>query len=64
VKAGIFPFRARGRAILIEETEDLTKVISEANSGTVLGVHIIRPHASDLIAADALAVESLPLWMI
>lgn len=58
VKAGVFPFRALGRAMTIGETEGLTKVISDAESGTVLGVHIIGPHASDLIAEGALAVES------
>ncbi|MDZ7375803.1 MAG: dihydrolipoyl dehydrogenase [candidate division KSB1 bacterium] len=58
VKAGVFPFRALGRAMTIGETEGLTKVISDADSGTVLGVHIIGPHASDLIAEGALAVES------
>lgn len=58
VKAGVFPFRALGRAMTIGETEGLTKLISDAESGTVLGVHIIGPHASDLIAEGALAVES------
>ncbi len=58
VKAGVFPFRALGRAMTIGETEGLTKVVSDADSGTVLGVHIIGPHASDLIAEGALAVES------
>lgn len=58
VKAGIFPFRALGRAMTIGETDGLTKVVSDADSGTVLGVHIIGPHASDLIAEGALAVES------
>jgi len=58
VKASVFPFRALGRAMTIGETEGLTKVISDAESGTVLGVHIIGPHASDLIAECALAVES------
>jgi len=58
VKAGAFPFRALGRAMTIGETEGLTKVVSDAQTGIVLGVHIIGPHASDLIAEGALAVES------
>ncbi|RQW04670.1 dihydrolipoyl dehydrogenase [candidate division KSB1 bacterium] len=58
VKAGVFPFRALGRAMTIGETDGLTKIISDAESKTVLGVHIIGPHASDLIAEGALAVES------
>ncbi len=58
IKVGAFPFRTLGRALTIGETEGLTKIISDADSGTVLGVHIIGPHASDLIAEGALAVES------
>ena len=58
VKAGVFPFRILGRAMTLGETEGLTKVISDTETGTVLGVHIVGPHASDLIAEGALAVES------
>lgn len=58
VKSGVFPFRALGRAMTIGETEGLTKIISDAENGTVLGVHIIGPHASDLISEGTLAVES------
>lgn len=58
VKSGVFPFRALGRAMTLGETEGLTKVITDEEYGTVLGVHIIGPHASDLISEGALAVES------
>ncbi len=58
VKTGVFPFRALGRAMTIGEIDGLTKVVSDADAGTVLGVHIVGPHASDLIAEGALAVES------
>ncbi|MBN2012292.1 dihydrolipoyl dehydrogenase [candidate division KSB1 bacterium] len=58
VKAGVFPFRALGRAMTLGEADGVTKVISDADSGTVLGVHIIGSHASDLIAEGGLAVES------
>ncbi len=58
LKAGMFPFRALGRAMTLGEVDGVTKVISDAESGTILGVHIIGPHASDLIAEGALAVES------
>lgn len=58
VKSGVFPFRALGRALTLGETEGLTKVITDEEHGTVLGVHIIGPHASDLISEGALAVES------
>ncbi len=58
VKVGLFPFRALGRAMTLGEVEGLTKVISDAEKGTILGVHIIGPHASDLISEGSLAVES------
>ena len=58
VKSGVFPFRALGRAMTLDEVEGLTKIVSGADTGTVLGVHIIGPHASDLIAEGALAIES------
>ncbi len=57
VKVGLFPFKALGRALTLGEANGLTKIISDADSGTVLGVHIIGAHASDLIAEGALAVE-------
>ncbi|NOZ62521.1 MAG: dihydrolipoyl dehydrogenase [Calditrichaeota bacterium] len=58
VKAGTFPFRALGRALTLGETEGVNKIVSDAETGAVLGVHIIGAHASDLIAEGALAVES------
>jgi dihydrolipoamide dehydrogenase len=59
VKAGVFPFKALGRAATIgDESLGFTKVISDAKAGTVLGVHIVGPHASDLIAEGCLAVAS------
>jgi len=58
VKTGVFPFKALGRALTLDETSGMTKIVSDADSGTVLGVHIIGAHASDLIGEGALAVES------
>ncbi|MDW7679497.1 MAG: dihydrolipoyl dehydrogenase [bacterium] len=58
VKVGLFPFRALGRAMTLGEVDGVNKIISDAETGAVLGVHIIGPHASDLIAEGALAVES------
>jgi dihydrolipoamide dehydrogenase len=58
VKTGVFPFRALGRAMTLGETDGLTKIVTDAVNGTVLGVHIIGPHASDLIGEGTLAVES------
>jgi len=59
VKVGVFPFKALGRALVLgEEGQGFTKVVSDAGSGIVLGVHIIGPHASDIIAEGCLAVSS------
>lgn len=58
-KVGVFPFKALGRALTLgDEGQGFTKVVSDASSGTVLGVHIVGPHASDLIAEGGLAVAS------
>ena len=59
VKIGVFPFKALGRAATLGEAgEGFSKVVSDAESGIVLGVHIVGPHASDLISEGALAVAS------
>ncbi len=59
VRSGVFPFKALSRAATIgDEGVGFSKVISDANTGTVLGVHIVGPHASDLIAEGCLAVAS------
>jgi len=59
VKSGVFPFKALSRAATIgDEGVGFSKVISDAKTGTVLGVHIVGPHASDLISEGCLAVAS------
>ncbi len=57
VKIGRFPFFANGRAKAMEEREGFVKVIADAETDRVLGVHILGPRASDLIAEAALAIE-------
>ncbi|MBI3202158.1 MAG: dihydrolipoyl dehydrogenase [Myxococcales bacterium] len=57
VKVGRFPFAALGRAMSIRETDGFVKVVVDAASGRVLGVHIVGPSASDLISEAALALE-------
>jgi dihydrolipoyl dehydrogenase len=47
---GKFPFMANGRARCMDETEGFVKILAHAESGRVLGVHIIGPRASDMIA--------------
>jgi dihydrolipoamide dehydrogenase len=59
VKVGVFPFKALGRAMTMgEERFGFSKVVSDSRTGTVLGVHIVGPHASDLISEGSLAVAS------
>ena len=59
VKTGVFPFKALGRAMTLgEEGIGFSKVVSDAETGIVLGVHIVGPAASDLIAEGCLAVTS------
>jgi dihydrolipoamide dehydrogenase len=54
-KAGSFPFMANGRAKAMEESEGLVKILADAKTDRVLGVHIFGPRASDMIA-EAVAV--------
>ena len=56
-KVSKFPFTACGRAITMDETMGMVKMICNADNGMVLGMHIMGPHASDLIAEGALAVQ-------
>ena len=55
---GKFPFSANGKAFLQGEGDGVIKIIAEAEKGTVLGVHILGPHASDLIQEGTLAVAA------
>jgi dihydrolipoamide dehydrogenase len=56
-KVGTFPFSANGRARAMGDTVGLTKVLADSTSGEILGVHIIGPSASELIAEAVLAME-------
>jgi dihydrolipoamide dehydrogenase len=56
-RVGRFPFAALGRAQILQETEGFVKVIAEEGTGLVLGVEIVGPEASTLIAEATLAVE-------
>jgi dihydrolipoamide dehydrogenase len=56
VQVGRFPFRANGKALALGEHEGLVKVVAESKYGQVLGVHIVGPHASDLIQEGTLAL--------
>ena len=62
VTVGRFPLTALGRARTLGRTEGLVKVISQPDTGLVLGVGMVGPHVSELIAEGALALEMGPLW--
>ncbi|HEX2187262.1 MAG TPA: FAD-dependent oxidoreductase, partial [Longimicrobiaceae bacterium] len=56
-RAGKFPWAANGRAKAMAEADGFVKVLADAKTDRVLGVHILGPRASDLIAEAALALE-------
>ena len=56
-KTGKFPFLANSRAKVNNETEGFVKILADAKTDKVLGVHIIGPHCGDMIAEMALAME-------
>jgi dihydrolipoamide dehydrogenase len=56
-KVGKFPFGASGRAMALLETEGFVKVVADAATDEVLGVHMVGPEVTELIAEAALAIE-------
>ena len=56
-KVGKFPFTAVGKAVAAGDTEGFVKIISEAKTGEILGVHIIGNEATELIAEFGLAMN-------
>ena len=57
VKVGRFPFRALGRARTLGRSEGFVKILSEPETDLVLGVGMVGPQASELIAEGTLALE-------
>ena len=57
VKIGKFPFSASGKARILGEEEGFVKVVSEKKYDEILGVHIIGPHATELIAEACVAMQ-------
>jgi len=57
IKVGKFPFAASGRALSMNEPEGMVKMISDAETDILLGVHMIGPDVSELIAEAALGIE-------
>ena len=56
-KAGSFPFKASGRARASSDTDGFVKVLADANTDEILGVHMIGPRAADMIAEAVVAME-------
>jgi len=56
-KTGSFPFAASGRAMAMEQTSGMVKVIAAVDDDEILGVHIVGPMAGELIAEAVLAME-------
>jgi dihydrolipoamide dehydrogenase len=57
VKVGKFPFTANSRASIVGQHDGFIKIVSDADHGEVLGVHIIGPQATELIAEAVVAME-------
>ncbi len=56
-KKGVFPFMANGRARALGSVDGRVKILADATTDRVLGVHILGPRAGDLIAEAAVAIE-------
>ena len=57
VEMGVFPWAANGRSLCIGRDEGCTKIITDANTGRIIGAGIVGRHAGDLIAELGLAIE-------
>src|SRR6202000_784817 len=57
-KSGSFPFRASGRAVASGDLDGFVKVLADAATDEILGVHIIGPRPADMIAGAGIAMES------
>ena len=59
VRVGSFPLSASGRAGTLGERDGFTRLIADAATDRVVGVHIVGPHASELAASGTLAIEMM-----
>jgi dihydrolipoamide dehydrogenase len=57
VTIGKFPYQAVGKAVATLATDGFTKVISDADTDELLGIHIVGPHAGDIIFAGTVMME-------
>lgn len=58
IKVGKFGFAHNGKAMGLGETEGFVKIICEPRYGEVLGVHVVGPHATDIITEAVLAIQN------
>jgi dihydrolipoamide dehydrogenase len=58
IRTGHFQFRALGKAHAMGEIAGMIKIVADADTDKILGVHIIGPHASDLVHEGALAIKA------
>jgi len=56
VRVGRFSFHGCGKAMILDDTYGMVKIISDGSSGKVLGVHMIGPHVTDMIAEAVLGL--------
>ena len=57
IKVGRFPLIGNGKSLIMNETDGMVKIIADEKYGEILGVHIVGPHATDLIVEGALALR-------
>jgi len=57
VKVGRFPFSANGKAAILGERTGMVKMVADGKYGEILGVHIVGPHATDLIGEAVVAMR-------
>ncbi|HHX35655.1 MAG TPA: dihydrolipoyl dehydrogenase [Gammaproteobacteria bacterium] len=57
INVGVFPFAASGRAMAANDTAGFVKIIADAETDRVLGVHVIGPSAAELVQQGAIAME-------
>jgi dihydrolipoamide dehydrogenase len=57
VRSATIPYSVNARAMMALETDGAVKIVSDARYGEILGVHIVGPHATELISEGALAME-------
>jgi dihydrolipoamide dehydrogenase len=55
IRVGSFPFRALGKATIVGEVDGFAKFVADAQTGELLGAHIIGAHAGDLLAEPTFA---------